>query len=260
MSTKNANISVNASGQTEKAPFVVFDDPTTGAHILLVDPEYDVRGHKTVGITAKDAASFAAAVLASPGDNKLIELRDGGEFVYRDNLGDRGINTVNFKLVPSPTAKVLGMSGFTFTQRELLQWKDQWPGSLLPNSTNPEADFEDLTHFKSKDIKTVDIETTDAAVRIRVDDVDESDTKLPLLWKGRSPLFDQHTQQDVTLRMEVKKPDADRQTGEVKGVLLFHFTLWTPASCTVMALAMDDAAAQMGSLLTGYTVIRGTIN
>ena len=260
--SKNANVSITASGQDERPTHVIIEDPVTGTKILLVDPEFNRVKHQQVSIITKSAESFADAVLASPGSNKLVELRENGEFVYRDALGDKTINTVRFKLLPAPACKVLGLQGgFQFTQRELLQWKDQWPGTLLPDSDNPEADFEDLAHYKAQGVKNVDILTTDTSIRVNVERDDHADgTKVPRFWKGRSPLFDQHTQQEVTLKLEVVTPEAHPQTGAVSGVLTFCFDLWTPAASAVTALAMDDAATAMSALLEGYTLIRGAID
>lgn len=252
----------SVEGPQALQPFVSTQHPVTQEDILLRDPAYEVVPPTRNTITCSTADSFAGAVDAVCGVNALVELADDGCFSYRDAIGGNGTNLVKFALQPSPTARVLALGGgFACTQKQLLQWKDQWPGTLVPESNSPEATFGAIAAFKAEKGTTFEAAQDDLAIRLSATvEKKGADTMgiIPIYWKGISPLYEDHAEQTVTLRLEIKVPDVDSE-GRLVGELKFEFSLWSPAASFVQRLAMDDAAERMGNLLPAFKVIRGRI-
>jgi len=250
-------------GDRALQPFVESQHPVTQERILLRDPAYQVVEHKRNVVTCVAADSFVAAVHTLQGANGLVELHETGEFVYRDALGAQLVNTVLFALQEAPTAKVLALkSGFACGQKHILQWKDQWPDTLIPQSNSPEATWAAIKSFKYEKGTKFEAAQDDLAITITAT-VDkklaDSAGVIPKFWLGRSPVYDGHAVQEVTLLLEMTVPEAD-DDGKLMGELTFAFKLWSPAAQLVQQLAMEDAAATMAEALGAeFTIIRGRI-
>lgn len=254
---------LHVEGEKPLEPYIEVVHPVTGETILLRDPAYAVVPHQRESITCDTAASFATVVETVAGANKLIELHDDGVFVYHDAIGGRRIHTVTFSLQEAPTTRVLALrGGFTMTQKQLLQWKDQWPGTLVPQANDPAATFGAITSFKAEKGTQFEAKHDDFAIRLSAT-VEKKGTDsqgiIPVFWRGISPVFNNHEAVEVILRMEIEVPDLDAD-GNLKGQLLFNFALWSPDAQAVRKQAMDDAAKQMADRLPELQIIRGKIN
>jgi hypothetical protein len=243
-----------------ETPATVVRDPMTGEEFLLLDPGLTVQRHKVDVITCDDAEGFQAAVLAAEGENKLVELRTDGTFAYQNALGGVGTRVVSFKLVPSPTAKVLCLDRvLSLGQRELVRLHAQWPDVLTPDQGGVEV-WDGIAAYKAAGATKIEIVHGDDSISYLVERKDGSaDGRLPTLWTAASPVFEGHAEQLVTLRLDITHPEADPKTAQVSGALTFTFSLWQPAASEVLSLAMNDACEEMRTRLPEFTVIRGRI-
>lgn len=262
--TVNGTVEVKATGTEPLPPSIICKDPVTGVETLFVRPEYAARPHKQFYVRTEDTASFAAAVRDLKGDNPLVMFDANGVFRYHNELGAARELTVGFDLKAHPTAKVLCLDhGLAFTQRELVEWHAQWSDTLvpiMPDGTAPEAAWEAVQKFSLKGTKSVDVEHGDNGLTVAVDVKDALPLHLVRLWKAKSPVFDGHEEQKVTLRLDVVAPEADLQTGKVVGDLRFAFRLWTPAASEITNAAREQACEAMAEALGDeFVVIRGQL-
>lgn len=241
-------------------PLVEGKHPISGEPILLRDPELQVVKHEVNTVTCSTRESFAAAVLALQGANRLVELRDGAEYVYCDDLGGMTRRVVRLRLLPAVTAKMLCLEKpVSFTQVELVRFAQQYPEVLLPEGGDASV-FERLQHFVVKSATNVQASVGDRSVSLLVDKGEDSNgLNIPVYWRATSPVFEDGEPEIVTLRMDYELPEANANTGQVSGQLKFTFRLWTPDQAEVWRAAMDDAEYTMRGMLPDFTVIRGAI-
>jgi hypothetical protein len=257
--------------QQRREPFVEVVHPATTQALLLVDPDYNLVAPARDVTTCADAVSFAAVVkaLRGSGDPRqpLVELRDNGQFVWRDDLEGRGLQEVRFQLKPAETACVLGLDRpFRLTQPDLLKLHEQHPEALEPiiepldDARDVTAEWAKVRNFASKEVSEVASESGENGIAVTIKRGASSDIQtLATYWHGESPVFHGHEPFAVKLRLEVVKPEADPATGAVRGFLGFSFSLWAPSAQEILDAAFVDATAQMALRLPDMTIIRGEI-
>ena len=261
-STKS-DIHIEAEGNM--APVVTTTHPITGVPMTLLDPAYRVVQHRPNSLVLEAPESFVDVVKilgAEEGASDIVQLRSDGQFVYRDKLGPEAKTIATYKLEKHPTAEVLGLAsnGFSFTQRGLLRWCDQWKDTLIPDDDNPAAVLEELANFKATSVKQAAVSHGEgrASISVEADDFAEG-TDFPRRWFGVSPLYRDHEALRTELRMDVKLPEADTSTGNAKGALIFIFKLWSPAACEIEDQGIRNALAVMKERLPDFTIIRGMV-
>jgi hypothetical protein len=231
-------------------PSHVVEHPVSGVPILLRNPALTVIEPTRAGVVCSDAESFAAAVLALEGENKLVELRDSAEFHYKDALAGRTLRAVGFALTASPTAFILCLEkGQSFAQKALLKFVAQHPECLTPQHPQAAAVLENLSNIEIKGSSNFKSVHTRGGISFSAERQSASvGMDIPEFWTACSPLYAGHVEFETTLRLEIVEPGLD-DDGKVKGELAFKFELWTPDALEVKDAAMVDAQVRMGKLL-----------
>jgi hypothetical protein len=257
------SIELSADVPEKDPPFVETAHPLTGEPILLVRPPYSMQLHRETVIKCMDAASFAAAVKASTGTNKLVELTDSGLFRWHNERGPCCTEQVYFQLQNAPTRGILCLSGGqSFGQRELIKWHEQWPDTLAPHGFAEEAQaavWEAIAAYKISEVKAAEITAGEDSISVAISTGKTAGSATyPRLWDTASPVFAGHAEFYTTLRLEIIPPEVG-QDGKVTGSLQFAYNLWQPAASVVLEAAMLDAQQRMQDALPDLTVIRGSI-
>jgi len=260
MSSDLANVDLSIQAGSEKPPVVKFNDPITGVEHLMLDPSYTVIGHEVQSYVCDDAESFALAVQSRSGDNALVRLTSGGKFIYVDNdLPGAATYRVEFTLKAAVTQPILCCGqAKAFKQDELARWNAQWPGTLVPIGDKPEFVFSEIEHFKITEKSEIEVMQTDTAYHILLKgSEDGGQIHSGMLWTATSPYYDQHSEQSVQLRLDLKVPRYNPDTAKAEGELGFVFSLWSPDQHEVRRLAMVDATQKMEALLgDAYKIVR----
>lgn len=261
---KNVKGDVSIDVSQSIAPYTIFKDPRTGADVVLLDPELRLLETTPSAITANTLDSFGAVVaaIATDGGNRLIELNEDGVFTFRDALGPLSRASVTYKLKGAPTTKVLCTGGgFSTSQRDLVRWNEQWPGTLTPDDPQPEAVWEEIASFKVTQSKSVASATSDTKVSVNIEQDDFADgSTFPAFWKAKSAVYEHGAEVEARLRMTLKLPQVDAATQRVTGAPEFSFSLWTPDSRSLLDAALQDAINRLQDVVgEGFTIIRGSI-
>lgn len=252
--------SMQGRAENDLPSFVEVKEPISGLPMLFRNPALELVSPERTVVRCSDAESFALTVLEIPTANKLVELRNDGQFVYSDVLGAAQLITVRFTLAVCPTAPMLCLSeGRSFGQKALLQFVAQHPDCLLPQHPQGAAVMENLAQLEIKGSSNFQSVHTPGAISVSMErKKDVAGMSIPEFWTARSPLFHDHATMETTLRLEIVEPRLDDE-GRAQGELAFRFELWTPDAEEVRDAAMADARERMAERLPELYVIRGMI-